>query len=149
MNYKKAVNITLRCLIYIYISSRIFNMCVVPNHIFTIGAIKVLLDFVFIDIFFRWLPPFSDEQINNLGNFLMCANHVFFSYFYAKLCELYKLFKHHKLWQKNLIFLLLTILILPFAMFDFKNFKVFDNFFIDNNSITIYFTMICTILAFY
>ena len=149
MNYKKAVNIILRCILYVYIVSRMFNVCIEPNIFTYVSFLTTLLEMILIDSLTFYATNVPDEVTNNLANSIITFNMMLLSYFYAKLCGLYKLFKHHKLWQRNLIFLLLTILILPFAMFDFKNFKVFDNFFIDNNSITIYFTMICTILAFY
>ena len=149
MNYKKVINVIFRCGVYIYIAARMLNVCLESNYIFTIGAIKVLFDFVFLDIVSRWVSLFSKVDINDLANVLMCLNLLFFSYFYAKLCGLYKLFKTYKLWQKHLIFLSITLLIFPVAMFDFKNFKVFDNFFFENNHITIIATMIFVIVAFY
>ena len=149
MNYKKIINIILRCFIYVYILSRLINGCPEINITFVIATTKAILDFFLFSALFFWLPKISDNAINIIGEISFYSNLIFFSYFYAKLCGLYKLFKNNKLWQRNLIFLLLAILVFPVAIFDFKNFKIFDDFFYDNQYITIVATMFYAMFAFY
>ena len=149
MSYKKIVNIILRCGIYVFVLSRLLNVCLEINFIFTIGAIKAMLDLILFDAIFCWLPSFSEKAINILGTIIMCCNLFFFAYFYAKLCGLYKLFKNYRFWQKFLIFSLLSILIYPVAMFDFKNFKIFDNFYLDSNNEAIILTCLFVLPAFF
>jgi len=149
MNYKKVINIILRCALHIFALSRLFNNCPEINPFLTISLGKGILDFFLFCGLFYWLTYFSDNAINIIVEITVCTNLLFFTYFYAKLCGLYKLFKTYKLWQKHLIFLSITLLIFPVAMFDFKNFKIFDNFFFENNQITIIATMFFVMFAFY
>ena len=91
----------------------------------------------------------ADSTYEKITTFVLFFNLLFFIYFFAKICGLYKTFKDFKLWQKFLIFLLITVLVFPVAMFDFKNFEVFKEFFEDKNNYTaIIFTMLFIMPAF-
>ncbi|MBQ7286269.1 MAG: hypothetical protein IJW73_00740 [Candidatus Gastranaerophilales bacterium] len=149
MNYKKTINVILRCGIYAYIVSRMFHLSTQTNIISDIVLLKIFVDLFIFEIIFNWLPSLSDNTINNIANIFLFINSSFFIYFFAKICGLYKTFKDFKLWQKFLIFLLITILIFPVGIFDFKNFEVFKEFFEDKNNYTaIIFPMLFIIPAF-
>jgi len=149
MNYKKIVNIILRCGIYVFVFSRAFNMSPSFSGISDISFIKILSDMFVLDILFSFKTNISSTISSSITFLLLSFNALFFAYFYAKLCGLYKLFEKYRFWQKFLIFSLLSILIYPVAMFDFKNFKIFDNFYLDSNNETIILTCFFVLPAFF
>ena len=105
-----------------------------------IPFLTTFLMFALADIITSWITiPFeiSAKMINEFANLLLHIIILFFTYFYAKLCGLYKIFQNYKFWKKLAIFTLMIILVYPVAMFDFKNFKIFENFYNDNNNIII------------
>jgi len=120
MDYKKVLNILLRCTIYIYIVARMFNMYPDTNVISFISLVITLSGMILGDYLTYYQINVPDGVTNSSVELLLVLNMIFLSYFYAKLCGLYKLFKNNKLWQKHLIFLSITLLVFPVAMFDFK-----------------------------
>lgn len=149
MNCKKIINIILRCGIYVYILSRMFNLCPEIGPISFVSFITTLLGMILGDYLTYYKIDVADEITNSSANLTIMLNMIFLSYVYAKLCGLYKFFKNYKLWQRNLIFLLIILLVFPVAMFDFKNLKVFDNFFFENKQVTVIMTMFFAMIAFY
>jgi len=87
-------------------------------------TIKSFLDLAILKIL--GFTASNADIFEKVGTFILFFNLLFLTYFFAKICGLYKAFKDYKIWQKFLIFLLITILIFPVAMFDFKNFEVFN-----------------------
>ena len=148
MSYKKIVNIILRCGIYVFVFSRITNENINLNIIYEIWAVKTFFDFALIELMGIFIK-ISEQLFNILETVILIFNFIFFAYFYAKLCGLYKLFEKYRFWQKFLIFSLLSVLIYPVAMFDFKNFKIFDNFYLDSNNEAIILTCFFVLPAFF
>lgn len=144
MNYKKVINIILRCGLYVYIMSRISNPFPEINIFFFISVIKCLIDLFLLNITFG----INDINGTMFENNVIIFNFLLFAYFYAKICGIYKLFKECLFWKKFLIFILLSFLIFPITLFDFKNFKLYDSYFENYRYRIILIASIFVILAF-
>lgn len=114
------------------------------NIFFFISVIKCLIDLFIIKI----TIGINDTNGAIFENNVIIFNFLLFAYFYAKSCGLYKLFKSYSLWKKFLIFILLSFLIFPITIFNFKKFEVYDSYFENCNYRTAFLASIFVIFAF-
>lgn len=97
-NLKEKLNIFIRCILYILLISVSFSIKDGYTALGIVIATKTLLDIVVFDmlgaLFCGTNCSFSDNAIDTTIFLFMLFNLIFFSYFYAKICGLYKKLKN-------------------------------------------------------
>jgi len=127
-NLKEKLNIGIRCLLFALIIGNTFlhnsDLCIFD----TLFFIKAYIDTALFGELVGFLTNNLDDETGFVLNWGMLLsgiiNCIFFSYFYAKICGLYKNLQNYNFWLKSLIFLVISILAYLISRYDFKDFQL-------------------------
>lgn len=129
-NLKEKLNIFARSILYILLISVSFSIKDGYTALGIIIAAKTLLDIVIFDMLGALLCgtncSFSDNAINTTLFLFMQFNLIFFSYFYAKICGLYKKLQKYNFWIKSLIFLSISCFAYLINTYDIRTLKPYE-----------------------
>lgn len=129
-NLKEKLNIFARSILYTLLISVSFSIKDGYTVLGTVIAAKTLLDIVIFDtlsvLFCGTNCSFSDSAIDTTMFLFMLFNLIFFSYFYAKICGLYKKLKKYNFWIKSLIFLFISCFAYLINTYDLKTLKPYE-----------------------
>jgi len=129
-NLKEKLNIFARSILYILLISVSFSIKDGYTALGIVIAAKTLLDIVIFDmlgaLFCGTNCSFSDNAIDTTMFLFMLFNLIFFSYFYAKICGLYKKLKKYNFWVKSSIFLFISCFAYLINTYDLKTLKPYE-----------------------
>ena len=129
-NLKEKLNIFARSILYVLLISVSFSIKDGYTALGIIIAAKTLLDIAIFDMLGVLLCgtncSFDDNAIDTTIYLFVLFNLIFSSYFYAKICGLYKKLKKYNFWIKSLIFLFISCLAYLINTYNLKTLKPYE-----------------------
>lgn len=131
-NLKEKLNIFIRCTLYALLISMSFTLKDTILGVILFG--KTIIDGYifagFIELFIGNGFCAETDLPSNVWNLLLTIsaifNFTFFSYFYAKICGLYKKLKKYNFWIKSLVFLSVSCFAYLINTYDLKTLKPYE-----------------------